>query len=573
MRDLMLLQHKLNTAIISWCRNNESELRELVADAHAGIPLQVAEGRRQHVGFSVLPIIADPANIDFARRSVSATLVARWALLSAVSEDGDLRAFLTSGLSEIAREAGLANRLPTFFRGRTDTMISLRGEPSCGVVEFNGEPLGEHFIGVSEKIISEIVERMAGYRLRGKFACHPYDTAFERFLDAYHELRRRGDGSLPAKPNFGYFVNKDPVAQAPYERLAYPAGDRLRRLEEHHGISGRLFHTSEIEGFSKVRIDGKEFFLPRVDGRDLHVIRWLHDEPFEFETFWQELRAGRPEIYYPLTGVTHPNHNPEGGSCLLAINGFSTFPTDKKLDVILGDPDLRRRFQLTERIGQILRDEEAKEELRIPEGFTKESVLELLDRAMPRSRMLRRKGSGLYPESGAEDEYGLSEEEIERLIAERDQWVIKLSGLSCSSIGVFVGRAFGIEGLREVLHDEGSTALPQWPPHASTDTQRDLLWSALVRHALDKGDCIAQRAIDARTVDGFVVRTGEALPERTMSLRFDYNFMSLGAKTIHALFRVTTAEDVTSIAGGQGGLAVSITPDDAEEILRKLGGS
>jgi hypothetical protein len=102
------------------------------------------------------------------------------------------------------------------------------------------------------------------------------------------------------------------------------------------------------------------------------------------------------------------------------------------------------------------------------------------------------------------------------------------------------------------------------------DRLRDFIWPALVRYALDRGDCIVQRALVTHVADGFIFRPGWPLPDQPQQLRFDYNFMSLGARTVHALFRVTSARDLTSIVGAEGGLGMTIGVEDARAIISYL---
>jgi hypothetical protein len=567
---------------------------------------------KQLINVSLLPIVLSKKIEGNFKTLTQLSNLARSAVLMRLEEDEELRKFFEAGVDPLAQEIMRAN--PYFpckhqWRFRADTITDPVGG-SIKVIENNGgEPHGDSVISAGVKVVENILGLCLG-QSGIRIAPYPDEQMMQVMIRRYRAATGKKD-----YPILGYLIWKDRHALAEAE-ARYAA----RQYPGLYGKEAIQFDPLDILDIKKTATKkGQVYYTlickPQVNGRrrlvEIEIMRRLHGEPMQNLDLWQKFRQtngrqlcsdGEETIWQRfITKLANQMVNP-----------LTSYATDKKLDVILGNADFMQHFKIWEKMQDLAADRASADALSLT-AKTKSMVQngtarQFLQAVHPEAHMLRRKADGLYKGHANERGLGLSDEQIASLQRNRTSWVIKRSSLlGHSGIGVHIGHALALHELdyedymqlpRDILQQltgQARTAfVTAWSsdpeaqkvmrtkikdrvadlPEARRSRLEDEAWKVLITTSLDQPDCLVQKAANLHRTPTLLLHDDGGRPKLLESaMHFDLDPQSIGP-TIYTFptIRVSSVAK-TNVAAGYGAQGVAISETVATNLLKLAKGT
>lgn len=623
------LQKALTTLVTTRLKNQETRNQALeILDEVQQRSLHLEEPesqRREPINVSLLPIVIPKEVEDGLTVYTEATNLVRAAVLLKMEENEPLRKFLEHGVDPLAVEIMRKNPFmpeKAQWRWRSDTSTHQIEGRTMHVENNGGEPQGDGIISDSQEVVARTMEII----LEGKtpsFYAKP-DEQMMKVMQARYRIATGEKG----KPTIGYmaFRGRSSLSQA-------EANYTARKYKENGGESVAFDPRDIVDIVKRQGPNGNEYCVLYVEQEGnihkIELVRRLHGEPMENTDLWEEFKAysqnklcsDREEtIWERFTGKMSSQ----------MINPLNSWATDKKLDVVMGNPQFLKHFGVWEKVKEILENPELAYKMSLSSRVRSEGVKglkEVLKKTVPEAYMLRRQKDGLYPDDKDCRGLCLSEEQIEAIKNDRYSWVIKRDSLGGhSGTAVHVGRAINlaelgyndylkltgeqletitgmtrkefkdawennviqqdsIVGRRHKKTNGGSlqfairetiTQLSKKLSSEELGDLRDNAWKIVVENSLDRPDCLVQKAIDQSKVPVLLFPLPTGNPEVDEKRQVEYSVMnwdldpqsiSIGRQT-HPVIRISSKAK-TNITGGYGGLGVAVSENQARKILKQ----
>ncbi len=528
-------------------------------------------GEKRPIAVSCLPFIID----DLAERQivdmVTMAGLAKYSLLLSVyglkkqffeiEANIDLQKYLEEGpfgkYDEIILEIMSSNPLDPFlqpFHWRHNTYSPLvpHLQSQCALIETNGgEPQGDVIIEAAIRFNERVLELLFDLPENSlNFGPYPCDQTLN-FMK----------GRSQTLPNLGFMTWKANRTSLSLEE----ANHSVQEWSNRYGGMAVTFDPREIEAITLK--DGRYTIHVLVDGKRFQIdyVRRLFCEPMENVDLLHEFREKKPSIYYKFIGKYHGEHNPEGFNLAsIFLNPLNSWSTDKKLDAILGNPDLRERFKVNELLEQVLAIPELVRVLNVPNKVlnplrddpmdistvpvTMEVVIEYLNQSIPAAYPLRRQKNALY-NNDSSPQGCLSEEQIYKIQHNREKWVLKNGSLiGHSGENIYVGCDFDLHEVPTVILEQGG--------------DHDRIWELLIAEALHFGDSLV-----VKNCPGYEVPV--LFPEdfQVRQMRIDINPQVINGIVTQMIARVSS-QAKTNITGGYGGIGCLVKKSQISYLLQ-----
>ena len=557
-------------------------------------------GEKKPVNISLVPVIISPEVEERIRLATAVTNLVRAAILLLMKENKNLYRFLAAGVHPLALEIMEASDFSPSkaqWRWRGDTQTSIFAPDFLKWIENNGgEPQGDGIISYAVQAMKKVLSicfNLEEDELR--IAPYPEEQMIRVMMARYRILT--GSTALPV---IGYqaWKGRDSLSGVEAE---YSASTYRSRF----GGEGVAFSPHEIEDIIKVDGERGTYYRLIVNTHQgervgIDIIRRLLGEPFENLEEWEKFKNrasqtlcsdGEETIWERYLKMQQEQ----------MINPLFSWPTDKKLDVIMGNPQALDYFGVWRKVEEILNDEDLCYRLSLPRAVLDlglAGIKSLVREAIPRAYILRRKGEGLYPEAEDKDTLCLTEEEIEQIKQNPFRYVLKrysLVGHSGTSVHLggevqfwemeledylalpddsfFELTGMGKEEFRQDWERNSSalrTEIAKRVERGIITNPRELqrvVWSVLIDNSLKRYDCLVQERTPTYKTDAILYDPSErdfvALP-----LHYDLDPQSVGVGSYTWLVVRVSSFTKTNISGGYGGLGVPISTELVKRLLQ-----
>lgn len=575
-------------------------------------------GQKTPIEVSLLPIVISNETEQKLETLTQVGNLVRSATLMKINEDPDLQAFFESGVHPLTTEIMQANPYAPAknqWRFRADTATDQTKGTMKAIENNGGEPQGDGIVSDSIRV----VEKVLGVCLdipddqQVELSDYPDEQMMQVMVGRYQEVTGTQD-----LPTIGYFAwrGRSSLSQA-------EANYTAKRYREQYGKNSIQFDPTDIVDIKKKTSDaGKPYYVlvcetEGVDGEsvqtEIDMVRRLHGEPMENIDLWQNFKdTSGQNICSDGEETIWDRFVTKMGNQM--INPLNSYATDKKLDVILGNPAYLEHFGIWDKVEEIAANEEISETLALTkqtrEMVKNGSIKDFMAETFPLAHMVRRTEDGLYEGDTQANDLGLSSEQIADIQNNRNNWVLKRASLvGHSGTSVHVGsnpllheldfEDYMILSERELEAVSGLTRREfegRWinggltqieDPKAGEkdirakiieqvaqlpDTEKEALqdsaWRALIENSLNTPDSLVQQAVAQTDVPTILFEKidGEMIPVRR-DMHCDIDPQSIGpTRYTYPVIRVTSATK-TNITGGYGGLGVPISEDMARSML------
>lgn len=562
---------------------------------------------RFYLSASITPIVLPEIQEIRLREMAEVITTVKLAIVESATHNQDLFEFLLQGVDPIGREIMSANmgRLPDHLRTRFDTYTSLISiNPLApAVLELNGgEPrsdlgssrMNEIVIGMLYNYLCIQADKLKNAGLAAPSALEiiqcfpatllPIERVIERICLVYSQQRAKFP-TLPKKFNVGLLVFENPDNDAPLCPISSHEARRSSAYYEAYENVQRAvgFNPFDIVDFESVAEGEAGAVVPLVldeKGKVVRIdfIRRLHGEPMENLEVWEKLRRERPQIYYPFTGVSHPEFNPPEARRFIPLwrwmNPLNSLMTCKRLDAILTDVNLQERFCVKEELYNYFVSRDPK--IEVTECLDRvDAALILSGYYTPKtSALVSSKSEGLYP--GNNDLRGtLTIAQIDHIRRNRNDYVVKIDPWGFGGNGVVVGKNLELTELPSDIVERFQARIDRGDfdlEIASNFDTLELFWSHLIDVVLERGGSIVQNYVSPQPypVTRLVTISGKSSIELQQFWDTDVCVSCIGVEMQNILGRASQSGRANVTGNPAATRVTSITREVATRILNLI---